>query len=94
MELISLADRAWYAYHCLPRDPAGYPPNLKDLEIEVGISSYGTLSHVMAGRRSNHRADTFGKMAKAFRVTEAWLRGEEGERDPVLTGMLPPTWPA
>ena len=89
MELPTLADRAWFALHCLPRDAAGKPPTMKDLELAAGLH-YGTLSHVVNGRRSHHRLDTFPLMAKALRVSEAWLRGEEGARGPTLTGMLPP----
>lgn len=91
MELPSLADRAWYALHCLPRDRAGKPPTLKSLELSTAPAMhYGTLSHVMSGRRSHHRMATFPLMAQALRVTEAWLRGDEGARGPTLTGMLPP----
>jgi transcriptional regulator with XRE-family HTH domain len=89
MEHETLAERAWYAYHCLRRDESGEPPAYKDLEIAVGLS-YGTLSHVMAGRRSKHRAETFPLMARALGVSEAWLRGDEDARGPTLTGMLPP----
>ncbi len=89
MELPTLADRAWYALHCLRRDDAGKPPALKDLEVRVGLS-YGTLSHVMCGRRSQHRPGTFPLMARALGVSEAWLRGEGGARGPMLTGMIAP----
>lgn len=97
MKLPSLADRAWYAYHCLPRDDSGKLPTFKDLEEGTKPAiAYGTLSHVMSGRRSHHRADTFPLMARALKCSEAWLRGEDGARGPVLTGMLPPrpgtTW--
>lgn len=89
MRLPTLADRAWYAYHCLPRSGAGKLPTFKELEVSVGIA-YGTLSHVMKGRRSQHQHETFREMARALRVSEAWLHGDDGARGPTLTGMLPP----
>jgi len=89
MELPTLADRVWYALHSLERDDEGNPPDLKALELKVGLH-YGTLSHAIHGRRAEFRGDTFGKIGKALRVTEAWLRAEEDARGPTLTGFLPP----
>jgi transcriptional regulator with XRE-family HTH domain len=89
MILPTLADRAWYAYHCLPRDRNGKPPTFKELEAAEQLP-YSTLSHVMSGRRSQQRHETFAKIARALRVTEAWLRGEAAEHGPTLTGEWPP----
>jgi hypothetical protein len=89
MILPTLADRSWYAYHCLPRDPLGEPPPQRDLEDEWHISR-GTLSHMFHGRRAEFRHDTFVLIAQALQVSEAWLRGSTEVRGPTLTGMLPP----
>jgi len=89
MILPTLADRAWFAYHCLPRDRRGKLPFLKELELEHGLSG-GTLSHMMSGRRSQFRFETMPKISEALRVSEPWLRGDEDARGPTLTGPLPP----
>ena len=85
----TLAERAWYALHCLKRDAEGEPPPLSDLEVSVGLP-YSTLSPIMRGTRSNHQWSTFTKIALALNCSEDWLRGKPGAIAPTLTGILPP----
>jgi len=87
--LPTLADRAWYALHCLPRDARGEPPSMRELERAYGLS-ISTISHTMIGRRKYHHPDTFAKLAQALATTEAFLRGDADATAPTLTGMLPP----
>jgi hypothetical protein len=89
MILPTLADRAWYAYHCLPRDRRGKLPSVRELERDHALAQ-ATLAHIFTGRRALHRSDTAPKIAKALRASESWLRGDAGARGPTLTGMLPP----
>jgi hypothetical protein len=88
--LPTLADRAWFALHCLPRDAKGEPPAARELERAHGLS-VSTLSHTFIGRRRYHQPITFAKVAEALNTTEAFLRGDAGAKAPgPLTGMLPP----
>lgn len=78
----TLADRAWFAYHCLPVDHDGKLPSLRQLEIAYGLST-AMLSKVMHGKRTNHETDTIPKFAEALRCTVQFLISGEG-RAPVL----------
>lgn len=78
----TLADRAWYAYHCLPVDHDGKLPSLRQLEIAYGLST-AMLSKVMHGKRTNHETDTIPKFAEALRCSVQFLLTGEG-RTPIL----------
>jgi hypothetical protein len=94
LQLPTLADRVWFAYHCLPRDERGEPPSMRSLEKSVGLHE-GTLSKLLAGAK-DHRRQTFAKIATALRVSEHWL-DYGGNDGPVPTGIVPPrpgqAWP-
>jgi transcriptional regulator with XRE-family HTH domain len=89
MDLLpALADRVWFAYHCLPRDKAGAPPSLRSLEAACGLAN-GTIQKTAKGQRKEHTKSTFRLMAQALRVTESWLEFG-GDNGPIPTGMVPP----
>src|SRR6185369_11134553 len=87
--LPTLADRAWYALHCLPRDEKGKPPTGHDLERRYALSN-SALSNIWTGRKRFPQPDTFAKVCRALAVSEAWLRGDRGATGPTLTGFMPP----
>lgn len=86
--LESFADRAWYAWHCLPRGKKGRPPTQRKLSLEYDIP-IGTLSKVFDGTRKDVERATIKKMAAALQVSEQWLYLGQGI-PPQLTGPLPP----
>lgn len=81
------ADRAWLAYHCLPRDEKGRLPALTALEKTVKLGR-GTLSRFFSGERIP-TPKNLEKAAAALQVPSAWLAFGEGHA-PRLTGPLPP----
>lgn len=87
--LPSLADRAWYALHCLPRDSRGKPPTARELERDYDLS-VGALTQTFSGRKRHHWDATVEKVCRALEVSEEWLRGKPGAKGPTLTGILPP----
>lgn len=77
----------WYAYHCLPRDPDGSLPSLRQLEREHQLSN-GILSRVLKGERlAGIEHETIKRIRRALRVTEHWL--DYGGPD----GPPPPPYP-
>lgn len=83
----TLADRVWYAYHCLPRTGRlRKPPSKRSLEIRYGLSN-GMLGRLMAGERQHPEPETLVALAKMFGVTMEWLVTGEGtapeSREPV-----------
>jgi len=87
----TLADRAWRAYHSLPRDSAGKPPTLKDLELSTDPPlGNATLSRLMRGEREEFHPDTFRRIVLVLNTSEAYLLGQPGARAPALSGMMPP----
>lgn len=87
----SFADRAWYAYHCLPRNRRGKPPSYNSLEEKHGIST-GTISRAMLGDREEFSKTTLEKLARALSVSVGWLVEGVGDK-PALTGQIPPRLP-
>lgn len=88
--LPTLADRVWFAYHCLPYDETGALPSHARLERAYGLSG-GTFSKTIHGVRTEHMRGTLPKMAEALRVSASWL--DEGiGRAPTLPHdrFLPP----
>lgn len=86
--LESLADRAWWAFHSLPRDRLGRPPAATALEQAHGLSR-GTLGKIFSGSRKTAEASTLARMAKALNVTADWLASGIGST-PRPTGFVPP----
>ena len=83
-------DRAWYAWHCLPRRANREPPsedwvrkNLPDDQPEI---SKGLIGRAMREERIPN-LKTWKRIAQALQVPSSWLLFGEGER-PTLTGPL------
>jgi hypothetical protein len=87
----SFADRAWHAYHCLPRTRRGKPPSYNSLEKNARLSS-GTLSRVMLGEREEFAKSTLEALARALQVSLDWLVEGKGEA-PKPSGPVPPRLP-
>lgn len=85
-KLDTLAERVWYAWHCLPRAAYGKPPSWRGLEHDHSLPP-GVFSALMAGHRHSVEVATGLRMAAALRVGVAWLLFGEGEA-PKLTGAL------
>src|SRR5687768_3132483 len=85
--LDSLADRVWYAWHCLPRDKRGHPPSWKSLELKYDISP-ATFSKLCNESRRSVDMETWPKLEEALRVPAAWLIKGEG-KPPMPTGPIP-----
>jgi len=80
--LSTFADRAWYAYQCLPRGKNGKLPSL--LKV-MGPEKRLLLARLFNGERSDPRQETRAIIAEALKVPRAWLDLGEGE-PPKLTG--------
>ena len=87
--LATLADRVWFAYHCLPRDAKGNPPSYVSLERPWKLPN-GTLSRVVYAERKDLRGMTLGLIAKALNVKLDWLMNGGRVDRPVPTGTVPP----
>jgi transcriptional regulator with XRE-family HTH domain len=91
MSTTSFADRAWLAYHSLPRTKRGKPPSYRSLEDAAGLSN-GTISRVMLGEREDHSYETKTAIARVLAVSTEWLAEGRGEA-PTPTGAVPPRLP-
>lgn len=81
----SLADRMWWAWHCLPREGRwAKPPERKGLEAKYGLSN-GVLARLFKGEQKTVSSDTLPKIAAALNVSADWLTTGKGE-PPKLTG--------
>ncbi len=85
-DLATMAGRAWYAYHCLPRNDEDKPPPVRRLEKKQGIAN-GTLKKVFTGER-DPVGSTLAKVADALGVNEEWLLRGTGT-PPTPTGYVP-----
>jgi transcriptional regulator with XRE-family HTH domain len=92
MQLPSLADRIWYAYHCLPRDQSNALPSFRQLENAYGLS-LSTFSRAVAGVRENYWADTIPRMAEALRCTAVFLTEGQGRAPKLPIGYWVPPRP-
>lgn len=85
----TLADRVWYAIHCMPRNEVdGAPPDYKAIEGMAGLSN-ATVSKIVRGLRPKPAGQTVQSLAKVLGVTPTWLLSGSGEA-PELTGPIPP----
>jgi hypothetical protein len=86
--LPELADRVWFALHCLPRDADGKPPTYTELENKHGLH-HAVLSKTILGDRKEHSTTTYRKLAAALNTTVDWLElGGKCTLKP--TGVVPP----
>lgn len=95
--LPTLADRVWFAYHCLPPDDDGRLPSWRELEAKFDLPQ-GTFSRTISGDRTEHHWKTYELLAVALRIQENWLK-HGGDNGPVPNGgrAIPPrntkVWP-
>lgn len=87
----TLADRAWLAYHSLPRNSRGKPPSYRSLEQKHALSG-GTLSRLMIGDRAEHSYDVRIGIAEALGVSVDYLWKGSGTA-PVPRLPVPPRLP-
>lgn len=87
--LDSLAERAWYAFHCLPRGSRTKKPTPPTVLEKAHGLPRGSLGLIFSGTRTEPRLATRAKLAEALQVTEDWLIRGTGT-PPTLTGLLPP----
>lgn len=78
-QLPKLADRAWYAHQCLPRDPrTGKPPSYSELEASVDLAR-AVISKLITNGTSHHTYETMTKLARALNTSPGWLFEGIGE---------------
>lgn len=80
-------DRAWYAWHCLPRQHTGEPHSEDWLrgQVEPAISK-GLIGRAMREER-DPKLQTWERIADALGVSRMWLIHGNGDR-PKLSGQL------
>lgn len=81
-------DRAWYAYHCLPRQRGGKPPTIKSL-ADKHKANASAFTRLFTNERTGLRGTTATKVAAALGVTVEWIMDGVGDA-PTLTGEIPP----
>ena len=88
----SIAQRAWFAWHCLPRNDRGQPPSLNVLEREFKFS-HAQLRKIVMGRSPRPGYATIIRAAEALKCDAGWLGEGEGP-PPVCSVFVPPCPPA
>ena len=83
--LETFCERAWYAYHCLPRVDGRLPSQASLL----GKRRQLVISRLFRGCCVDPRQETRALIAEALRVTRTWLDHGDGE-PPELTGSYRP----
>lgn len=87
--LPTLADRVWFAYHCLPRSFNGAPISFRAVEAAHGLPN-GTIQRASTGARKELTKRVFRLLAQALRVTETWLEfGGDGGPEPTVVPPRP-----
>lgn len=89
--LPTLADRAWFAYHCLPREE-GELPSYRQLEMAYGLST-AIISKIVLGTREHFWPETMPKLAEALRCNVDWLRAGTGPAPRLPHGVSVPPRP-
>jgi len=84
----TLADRVWYAIHCLAREPDGSAPTYLEIEHRGHLPN-SFFSKMVRGNRPSPSPKTMANLALALHVDILWLSTGEGHA-PRLTGELPP----
>ena len=92
MHFPTLADRVWFAYHCLPVDHDGALPSYRSLEIAYGLS-FATFSKTVMGTRTQHARGTIPKLAEALRGPTKWLDEGKGKEPTLPKGRIVPPRP-
>ena len=84
----TLADRVWYAIHCLRRNADGSVPKYVSIERKVGLPN-AFLSKMVRGKRPEPSAASMVALASVLDVDLQWLVSGIGNA-PSLSGPLPP----
>jgi hypothetical protein len=84
----SIAQRAWFAWHCLPRNEKGQPPSINHLERDHDLS-HAQLRKLIMGKAPRPGYTTIVKAARALDCDPGWLGRNEGPR-PVTSWLVPP----
>ncbi len=87
MSAQTLADRAWLAYHALPRDSRGRPPSRRSLE-RAHVLPGATLAKLFGGFKETVEGANVSRLARALGVSSEWLFEGTGAA-PVPTGPVP-----
>jgi hypothetical protein len=92
--LETLADRVWFAFHCLPRKFQGAPISFRALEIAYQLPN-GAMQKVAMGLKKEPQRSTFRQLARALHVSEAWLEfgGDGGPKPTVIPPRPGEEWP-
>lgn len=83
----TFSERAWLAYHSLPRRKSGKPPSQSELEEQYGLNKATFYKVFVRGRQVS--IDTLPKLASALNVSVEWLTTGRGD-PPTPSGYVPP----
>lgn len=86
--LSTIGQRAWFAWHCLPRNDKGQPPSISQLERDHGLS-HAQLRKLVMGLSSRPSYSTLTRAAQALDCAPEWLADSEGT-PPVCSVFVPP----
>jgi transcriptional regulator with XRE-family HTH domain len=84
----TMADRAWFAWQCLPRDKFGKPPPFRKIEREHGLSN-NTIRKLTRGELVRPGYPVIKRAAAALGVSPDWLMEGIGE-GPIARYPVPP----
>jgi hypothetical protein len=84
----TFAERAWYAYQCLPRDPRGRPLSYRSLEIRYDLPR-SSLSRLFSGAHGSVDASNVPRLARALGVSVEWLISGHGAPPTAAGPVLP-----
>lgn len=81
-------DRAWLAWHSMPRGAKGKPPSWRSIELEHKLAE-GTFSKLFKGHRTEQGMPMLARIARALHVDVVWLVHGIGD-PPTPSGPVPP----
>lgn len=81
-------DRAWLAWHSMPRQPNGRPPSWRGIELDHRLAE-GTFSKMFKGERREHALPMYERLARALGCDVLWLVHGVGS-PPEPSGPVPP----
>lgn len=84
----TLAERAWFAWHCLPRNKRDKPPPIRKLEIAHGLAN-AALRKIILGYTLRPAHDSLLKAALALNCDPRWLSTGEGQGPLASTFVAP-----
>lgn len=87
-EDVAFLERAWLAWHSMPRQANGKPPSWRSIELEHNLAE-GTFSKMFKGHRREHGLAMYERLARALRTEVLWLVHGVGT-PPTASGPVPP----